>query len=715
MPNRSGLGDLLHQTGQFARLPGLGDEDLSNHNHSSAPCIEISILAAQESRGTVTGRVTDSSGASIPNVTVRLVNTQTSAAAAAQTNAAGNYAFPFVIPGAYALSAELAGFKAYRRENVPVRVNDVVEVNIQLSPGDVAESVQVTAEVPLLETGTSSVGQVVDSRRITELPTQAGNPFELVMLAPGVVNTTNVRGRKTSATNATSQLATAGNPQYSNEFTIDGIPNTFAAGAQPRVAFVPPQSSVSEFRVQTTGYEAYTGHTSGSVINVNTQGGTNVYHGEVHHFLANSALDAPNFFQNRSGQKKQVYQDNRYGLSIGGPARRRGKTFFFYTWEENRWGVPRTLANATVPNNAQRQGDLSQLLALGAAYQVYDPATTTPAANGRFSRQPFAGNLIPASRIDPVARNIAKYWPQPNFPGTREGRNNYSIGVKDVDSYKVHLGRLDHNFSDNHRVFLRLHYDYWDEDKQQYYLNETTGVHLNRANRGLAFDDVYVLNPSTVVNLRYGLTQQEFPERRRSQGFDLASLGFSANLLSLVERGKSTFPLVGFGAVPPGTSLSLSGTQTINAANNAGIYSGFGGWETGDGANTGLIHSFQTNWTTLKGDHSLRYGADFRLYRAFAVRLPFDVAPALSFVSTFTRGPLDTSAASPVGQELASFLLGLPEGEMRRSASYATKEKYLLLYLQDDWKLTRELTVNLGLRYDYESPMTERFDRSIKG
>jgi hypothetical protein len=673
-------------------------------------------LTAQDSRGTVLGRVSDSSGAAVPRATVQLINTATSTTLSATSNESGNYNIPFVIPGTYRLAVEAAGFNKHERPEVPVRINDVLNLDIELRVGNVTETVEVRAEVPLLEAANASTGQVIDQRRVQELPVQAGNAFELLLLTPGTVNSTNTRLRKASATNATSQVITAGAPQYYNEFTIDGIPNTFANGNQMRVAFAPPQSAVSEFKVSTTGYETYLGRTMGSIINVNTVSGTNQFHGEAHHWFANSALDAPNFFQNRSGKKKQVYQDNRFGASLGGPVwfpgyNGKGKTFFFYTHEQNKWGVPRT-AIGSIPTEAQRGGDLSGLLARGAQYQIFDPLTTTQVSPGRFGRQPIAGNRIPASRINPISRNIARFWPEPNQPGTVEGRNNFSSGVKDIDSYYVHLARIDHTFSERHRVFFRMHYDWWSEDKQQFYGNETTGVYLNRINRGLAFDDVFVLNPSSVLNFRYGLTSQDFPEERRSAGFDLASLGFSPAYLRQLNPRATAFPFIGLGAVPSGSSLT--GFTTNGSANMNGTYSGFSPWEAGDGTNTGIIHTFTGSVSTLKASHSLRYGVDYRLYRAFGNRFPFDIAPALTFSPEFTRQFSD-GVNAPIGQELAAFLLGIPDGEQRQSASYATQDKFFGLFFNDDWKVSRKLTINFGVRYEYETPITERFNRATAG
>ncbi len=655
-------------------------------------------MLGQESRGTILGRVTDTTGSVIANAEIRAVNNATQAAAASRTNEAGNYTIPYLLPGAYTLTVETAGFKKYQRDGIQVRVSDTLEVNVQMVVGDVSERVEVTAATPLLETSLVQLGQVVDQRRVTELPIQAGNAFELVLLAPGVANATDMRLRKAGFNNAPSQITTDGNPQYSNEFTIDGVTNSFSSGTQPRVAFSPPQTAITEFKVQTTSFDASLGHTTGSAVNVSTASGTNQLHGELHHWFSSSALDSYDLFQKRDGLRKPVYADNRYGGSVGGPVYMprmydgRNKTFFYYTYEANKWGGPGTFTS-TVPTDAQRQGDFTALAALGSTYTIYDPRTIRDAGGGRFSRQPFDGQRIPQNIFDPVARNVLNFFPRPNLPGTRDFRNNYTTPTKAFEDYYVHLARVDHNFSERHRAFVRVHYDWWEEEKDNRTANLATGIFLNRINRGLAMDDVVVLNPTSILNLRYGLTQQDFPERRRSRGFDLASLGFSPALVSLIpDKTMATFP-----------NIAIGGTLALS------------GWESGDGTNTSMVHSFTANLTTLKGNHNLRYGLDVRVYREFGNRFQRDVSPALTFDTTWTRGPSDNSAGAAIGQELAAFLVGLPGGQMDRSASYAEQERFWAVYLQDDWKLTPKLTLSAGVRYEYETPITERFDRSVKG
>ncbi len=653
---------------------------------------------AQDSRGTLLGRVTDTSNAVIPGVGVRATSVSTGVTVSGRTNPVGGFSLPFLAPGTYTVTAEMKGFKRFVREGVQIRVADSVEINIAMELGAVSESIKVTEATPLLETASSSLGQVVDERRILELPLMGGNPVELMFLTPGVLTDRPMTALKAPATGT--KISADGNPALTNEFQIDGVSNTFADGSGgARDAFRPPAAAIREFRIQTSSYDASVGHAFGSFVNVSTASGTNTLHGELHYWARNSAFDAPDFFDNKNNTTAPPYKDNRYGLSGGGPVylpglyHGRNKTFWYYAWEGNKWDLPKTVTY-TVPTEAERRGDLSALLRIpnGSAYQVYDPNTTAPASGGRLSRQPLPNNIIPASRISPVAQKLLALYSLPNQAGTADGRNNFYRSLNGMEDYFVHLVRVDHTFSQNHRAFLRMNYDHWVEDKNDYYSNRSCALILERINRGIAADDVIVLSPTLVANFRYGLTNQEFPERRASRGVDLAGFGFSPALVSLIDKKLATLPRF-----------------------SAGGFSPMASWDSGDGTNTGLTHSFSATATKLHKAHNLRFGADFRVYRAFGNRYPRAASPDFSFPNTYTKGPLDNSPAAAIGQELAAMLLGIPGGSMERRASSAMQEKYLGLYLQDDFKLSSRLTLNLGLRYELETPVTERYDRLVAG
>lgn len=670
------------------------------------PCLILSclvvapLLRAQDPRGAIVGTVRDATDAVVPGVTVRATHSETGMSASATASAAGVFQIPFLPPGRYRVSAELPGFKRFVQDNVEVRVGESVDLPIRLEVGQVTESVEVTATTPLLDTAGSSLGQVMDRRRILELPQRGANPMELTLLAPGVVNATNLRLRKAFAPEATSQIAVDGAGQYNNEFQIDGISNMSADRGRGygRIAFSPPIHAVREFKMQTTSYDASVGRTMGAVINVSTASGTNDWHGELHYVLRHSSLDAPNFFNNKAGTKPGVYQDHRYGGSIGGPLilpgiyNGRQRTFWFYVGDDNRFGVP-TRWTQTVPTAAQREGDFSALLRLGSTYQIYDPFSTQPAPGGRFRRQPFPGNVIPKNLLDPTGLKLVALYPLPNQPGTSDGRNNFFLSNKALEKIYQHLLRLDHAFNENHRAFLRLHYDFWFEDKNDSFGTHINGIHLNRPNRGVAVDDVVILNPTLVLNVRYGLTSTKWWQYRRTRGYDLSRLGFSESLIRLLDPRQAPVPRIQVGA-----------------------FSTISDWESpGDGYNSSLIHTLGGHLTKMHGRHAFKFGAELRVERSFNNRRPIGVAPDFSFTTTYTRGPLDNSPAAPIGQDLASLLLGIPSGSMEVATSSALQNRYLGAYWHDDIRLTRALTLNIGLRWEFEDPVTERFNRLVAG
>jgi len=649
--------------------------------------------AGQDARGTVLGRVTDASGALVPNAEVRITNEATGVAASAKTNDAGNWVLPYLIPGMYSLSCEMTGFKKWTRSGIQVRIQDSVEVNIDLQVGATSETIEVKDTTPLLSTAEASLGQVIDERRVLELPQFAGNAMDLVHLAPGTVNGTNLRLRKAGFNNAPSTFSTDGGGNYQNEFSIDGVSNTYSDGTQPRVAFSPPQTAISEFRVQTSAFDAGLGHTMGSTVNVSTKSGTNELHGEFHEWFRHSALDAPTIFQNRSNQAIPVYQDNRYGASAGAPIilpklyNGKNRSFWFFAYEANKFGNPET-ATSTVPTARMREGDLSEYLARGASYQTYDPRSTQ-LVNGRYVRTAIPGNIIPKSQLDAVGLNFVNLYPLPNQAGTSDYRNNFYRTGKALEDYWVWIARLDHAISENHRVFLRLHRDFWEEDKARVFGNDVNGVILNRNNKGLAFDDVYVFNPSFLLNFRYGLTFQDFPERRASQGYDLAKLGLSAQTIGLSQNS----------ALAPIPRIELSPFTTISS------------WESQDGVTASTTNSFVGNFTKLKGNHNIRFGPEFRVYRESRNRYGQALSPQYNYNATYTKAN-DTAADPTLGGQLASMLMGIPAGAMYITDSYVEQDRYWSLYIQDDWKISRKLTMNFGLRWEIESPMTERFNRS---
>jgi hypothetical protein len=657
---------------------------------------------AQESRASIKGRVTDASDAAVAGAKVTATNLQTGVAATATTNDTGAFLLPFLLPGKYRFAAEMAGFKNYSRNDLELRVNDALALDVRLEVGGQTETVEVKGGAPVLETADSSLGNVIDERRLSEVPQRGGNPLELERLSPGVVNLTTLRIMKPSSPDGTSSISVNGSGNFQTQYNLDGVTDTTndRGRGYARVAFIPPSTSVTEFKMQSNPYDASVGHTLGPVINVGTKSGANTIHGAIYYWGRNSAFDAANFFDNKAGLKKAVYQDHRFGASAGGPVfvpkvyDGRNKTFWFYAWEENRFGQPSTSnQTSTVPTAAERTGDFSALLALNASYQIYNPFSTRASSTaGRFQREPFPGNLIPRSLLSAPGLALANLYPLPSQPAsTTDGRNNYYFPDVRQQRYDSHLARVDQAFTPNHRLFVRLNHFAYVIPKDLLGIPATKEI-FNQINRGIALDDVIVINSSTVLNLRYGVTSVDFPERRVTQGTDLTKFGFSPALTALLDPATATIPRV-----------TVSGFATLS------------NWSDGDGTNTAITHNLVADVTRLKGSHTLKFGADGRLFRTFANRVQTMIAPDLSFANTYTKGPLDNSTAASLGQELAALLMGIPGGSMTRNptASYATQNKYFGTYLQDDIKLTPRLTINLGLRYEYEWPLTERFNRLV--
>jgi len=650
----------------------------------------------QETRGTILGRVVDPTGASVAGAKLGATNVATGVAVNGESSTSGDFSLPFLIPGDYRLTVEMAGFKQTVQSGILVRLNEKVTVNVVLELGQTSERVQVQAESPLLQVATAVTGEVIDNRRIAELPLKDGNPIMLASLAPGVTNlTSGGMGRSRPFDNiSVSSVSVNGGASLSNDFTMDGAPNT----TQDRIGFVPPGDMVQEFKIVSAAFDATVGFAPGAVINVSLKSGTNQVHGSTYYFNQNTAFNANTFFNNRDGKARIPAYLHRWGVSAGGPVvlpklyDGRNRTFWRYGYEALWDGTPESPAILTVPTEAEKKGDFSALLALGPQYQIYDPATIRPAANGTFSRDPFPGNIIPLNRISPISTQLAQLWSPANSAGTADGSNNYNDPGYVTDRYYSHLIRVDHSISANHRFFVRVS---WNKNVNVYEkrFNDSNGANFFRWNKGVALDDVLVISPNLLLNVRYGFNRFRETNDPLSRKFDPATLGFSTQFLDQIrgiDSQRLTLPEVNVNGY---ASLGNQGFYTIRPE----------------------VHELTGVLTHIVGSHTLRYGWSGRLYR----ENDFDFGKgsgSLSFATDWTRGPVNTSGSSPIGQGLASFLLGVPTGgSMAINDTSAQTSKVWGLYVQDDWKLTPKLTLNLGLRYEYEVPTTERFNRSVRG
>ena len=653
-------------------------------------------LKAQDARGTILGRVTDQSGAAIAAVKIDVVNTDTSVRATSTSNSSGDYILPYLLPGPYNITVEQQGFKRYTRNNVVLREGDRVSIDVAMQLGDSATTVEVTSAAPLLDTSTASAGSTVNTRAIQELPTKDGMVLITATFAPGVTFTPQSAGYiRPFDTGSPSSMSVNGTRPGSNEFQLDGTPNL--QGQQ--IAYSPPQGVVSEMKVQTSTFDASTGFNTGAVMNMTLRTGTNRLHGQIEYFMQNPALNADNYFRLSTG--KPGFRIHRYGISGTGPVvipklyDGKNRTFFTYGYEAIWSFDPSPWVVETVPTLAERKGDFSALLNISPAYQIYDPYSTVSLGNGRFQRSPVPGNIIPANRINPVAAKIASLWDLPNQQGTADGTNNYTMGKNAQDTYWNHLFRLDHNISERQRLYGRVNATSL-ERPENIRQNKTVGDNFYRYNRGAVLDYVNIFSPSFVMDARYSFMRFKTGYTPYQQGWDLASLGFAPGFINQLQGLDSR-------------ALKLPNLNFSSAA----VFSPLGGVNSNN-QQIYMIHEGAVNFTNIFGAHTVRSGLTYRGYLENAYDLGSS-SGALTFDSTWTGGPLNTNAPSPLGQEFASFLFGLPaSGSLPLNDSFAEKQSYFAMFAQDDWKVNTRLTLSLGLRYELPSSLTERYNRSVK-
>ncbi|MCI0724357.1 MAG: carboxypeptidase regulatory-like domain-containing protein, partial [Acidobacteria bacterium] len=660
------------------------------------------VVLAQDTRGLITGRILDPSGATMPGATITLTNMATNVALSTKSNEAGKYEILYVLPGTYRLTAELAGFKRLVRDDIEMRIADRLQIDIGLEIGEVSQNLTVTAETPLLEASTASMGQVVDQKRIADLPVAHGNPYLLIGLSAGVSHTQSIDLTQPYAPTHIVGYAIDGVRANRSEITLDGSPNTAVNHLWGRgdlmAGYTPPADVVQEMKVVTSAFDASVGHTQGGITSVTLKSGTNSLHGTAYYALQNPVLDANYFFANRDGQPKAPYHYRRDGGSLTGPVwipkvyDGRNRTFFTFGYEAIFNSTPRGQF-LTVPTEAQRNGDFSELLKLGPAYQIYDPVTRTAAGGGLFQVQPFPNNIIPADRISPIAKNVLKFISLPNTAGSPDGGNNLNrTGEQERLDYTNYIVRFDHNLGPNHRMFGRYNRYNRQSTFNDWFHSAASGGVVDWPQNAFTLDDVYTLSPATVLNVRYSVYRLSIGIKPSdaSRGFDLTTLGLPASLNDATGAAERAFPFF----------------------NIQGYFSTWDGHFEHNHQN----HTLEGNLTSLRGNHTLKIGADARQYGTFHVEPGNSTSGNFQFDSSWTNGPFNTSPAAPRGQGLASFLLGLPTGgRVDRNATYAEQSTEYSVFFHDDWRITPRLTLNLGVRWEFEGPLTERFNRSVRG
>jgi hypothetical protein len=650
-------------------------------------------IEAQVITASLQGAVHDTTGAVVPGAKVKVVNTDTNAGTNVITGPDGRFIAPALTPGPYSLTVQAAGFKQFEQVGIHLQVTQAAKIDVLLEVGAISESIKVTGEAPLLEATTSSMGQVIESGSIVNLPLNQRNPFSLVFLVPGV------HGSVGSTFNS-DDIAANGGRSGSNDILLDGVPSSPPV-VNPIQGFsiFPSVDAVQEFKMQTNNYSAEFGRSGGTIVNLIYKSGTNDVHGSTFEFLRNSMMDANNFYSNSRGVPLTSYKRNQFGASIGGPVylphlyNGHNRTFFFFAYEGLR---ERTAANpmtTSVPTDLQKTGDFSQTLnGSGQPVILYDPVTTTRQANGSFTRQAFPGNVIPSARIDPVARNVVKYFPEPNGAGNAftHANNFFSPGTNPNGTNQVDA-KIDQIISNNQRFFVRASrrklqlglVDYFPSDD----LIAQGGNTQHQDSIGTAVDYTLSVSPTYLMEFRAGFSRMALNFLPRSIGYNPTQLGLPGYLS-------------GYG--------DIAQMPQFAPAAYAGL--GNGSFDFRHNA----FESYIVMWSNTKvmNRHVLKFGFETRVLRV-ADDETNQPDGSFSFAKDMTQGPNPTAASNVAGDGLASMLIGLGSGGITKNyKNVATQSQYYGGYFADDLKVSSRLTFNLGLRYEVEAPRTERHDRA---
>ncbi len=593
----------------------------------------------------LTGRVTDPSGGVIAGANVTATNQATQVERKTTTNEAGYYVITQLQPGDYRLTVEATGFAAQTRTNIHLAVQQSARLDFGLKVGTVAESVEVAANAAMLETGNTTVGYVIENKRVVDLPLKGRQFLEFALLGPGV------NGGRAGDPRASQQgIAISANGLYtkSNNFMLDGADNN--ESYQNQFAIAPSVDAVEEFKVQTGLYPAEYGRGGGAVVSIVTKSGTNDVHGVAFEFLRNDNFDARNFF----AQSKPALARNQFGGSLGGPIKR-NSTFFFVNYDGTRQRR-RSVSNVNVPTEAQRAGDLSSFTA----------AVKDPYAGG----VPFAGNIIPSSRITSVAKNLLAYYPLPNMPAG--SRNNYYASLPLTNDVDLGIIKIDHRFSDRDSIYGR------------YAINNTNnfssgsipqagGTRNSEGSHGATINWTHLISSSSlnVFAVSYNrFIQDAFGQNNGTPIAAQAGIkGVSANPLHV------GFPeSIGFST---GTGFVTVGEMSTRVRR----------------MNT---YQLQDSMTMARGAHTIKFGGEAR-------RVQANVLQTSALQGSFTFNGMYT------GNGFAEYLLGAPSStltSLNAGIIYPRRQSYAL-FAQDDWKATPNLTVNMGMRWELNMPVKD--------
>jgi hypothetical protein len=602
---------------------------------------------------------------------------------------------------------EVTGFKRYLQDGVLVQINETRDLDIVLEVGGAQETVTVTAEASALNTSDANLGQTIDQKRLAELPLVHGDPYTLMGLSPGATYTGSTRLDRPFEPTHIVGYAVDGTRGNRSDLLIDGAPSTATANANEVIAsYVPPSDIVQEFKVQTSTFDSQFGNTEGGVTSITIKSGANALHGSAYLFKEPGTWAANDFFGNQRGQARPESFSNRFGGYISGPVRipklynGKDKTFFLFSYEGIRDSRPRFDANQNVyvPTQALANGDFSAFAcpappaAQTNCINIYDPLTRV-ASGTAFVGTQFAGNRIPAGRINPVAKAILTYFGSPKGSGLL-GNIFDSTLTETTQPYDNYTVRVDQNISSKNRMFVRGSWYNRFSIYNDYTGTAYSGVNFLFNSRQGVIDDVHTFNATTVLNVRYGFNRfiRGQDQEQDARGFDLTQLGFPASFNNLTAEDIRRFPRIDF---PANTVLSNGMSNEFRPVSS---------------------HTVSATVNKVLNTHSAKFGVELRIYREDDSFSSNDQTGQFIFDNTYTRQNSSSGADFNGLQALASFLLGYPTTvNFVRRADYSEYSKTWGFFVQDDWRVNNKLTLNMGVRYELETPLVERQNKSVSG
>jgi hypothetical protein len=647
----------------------------------------VRVVAQGTDTALLRGTVTDSSGAVVPNVMVTMTNVATGISEKRPTDQAGRYLFTELKPATYRAMVETTGFKTLIREKIVLRVGQQTDLDLTLEVGEISQKVEVTAEAPLLNTVSGALGTEVTGQYMINIPLEGRGYESLVFLAPGTTELANAGGIPLGGTGFVSN----GQRYATAEFRLDGglLSNPEGgAGGTTNVQYKPVVEAIQEFKLQNNSFSAEFGNNDGTVVSLVMKSGTNEFHGSGWYFFRRPSLDANDFFSNAAGQPIGPYAHDQYGGSVGGPIKK-NRTFFFFDYERTRDNGPFT-TTTSVPTDLQRQGNFSQTFNPdGSLEQIFDPHSVTcagPANNQTCLRQPFANNVIPASTMDPIGKNLINLFPEGNTAGDPvTGLNNFTKKlVSRNPAYQFDI-KIDHNFSGNNRITGRYSQSNSTNNIPDPFLAPQVQQYKNHE---VALQDTWTISPVTLWTNRLNLHRANNPQRVLPT-VDPLSVGFPKELIDNPWYERPVFPYV-----------SISGYQGLVTDACCTVT-----------VETDTQWSFSSVLTKIIGSHDLRFGGEKRIFLNNFFQ-PTDTSGEFYFTQNTTMQDV-FNPNSLQGNGLASMLVGWAgSGQLGARPPVANKSGETAFFIQDNWRITSRLTLNLGLRYEFSTPYTERFNRN---